>query len=66
MGLIYYTLKFHLKMEDKLKLVNKHNYKDCILSWFDPIECSKEYDYVTADYIKITDDDKRSIIQKYL
>jgi len=39
LGSVYYLLKVHLRLEDKLNRVHRENWSTCVLSWFDEEVC---------------------------
>jgi hypothetical protein len=64
LGTVYYLLKFHFKLDEKLLLVTKDNWKACIFSGFDPGQC---YSIQTdEDTIVLSEEDRYKVIKSYL
>lgn len=71
LALVYTTLKYYIRLEDKIALLEKHNYQACILSWFDPKTCTgqdfpKDEETNEKTHFVLTEDEKRSLITNYI
>lgn len=70
--MVYYYMKFVLKMDTKVQMLNKENYQACIMSWFDPLVCepgaarNADEDKFKNTHFVLTDDEKKTLIAGYL